>query len=283
MTRLYVLGSGSKGNCFGVEEAGAIVLVDAGFGPKETERRAQAVGLDLSRVVGIVLSHEHGDHAGGALQLARRLKVPILASNGTWTALPLDKELPTHISIGFASTREIGPFTISAGRSNHDAAEPVAIVVETLRGGRIGFAMDLGRSTGAVRYLFRELHAVVVEANYDEVMLRTGNYPASVQHRIAGSGGHLSNGEAAEFLVGIHHVGLSHVVLAHLSQQCNSPECALAWIEPALARVGFRGVIAIAPQDEALAPISIAVESGRDQEELPLRPAEAWADPLGLT
>ena len=35
-----------------------------------------------------------------------------------------------------------------------------------------------------MRYLFRAAHAVVVESNYDEVLLRTGRYPPSVQQRI---------------------------------------------------------------------------------------------------
>ena len=41
MTALYVLGSGSRGNCCAVEHDGTAILIDAGFGPKEIERRAE--------------------------------------------------------------------------------------------------------------------------------------------------------------------------------------------------------------------------------------------------
>nr|MBA3556567.1 MBL fold metallo-hydrolase [Gemmatimonadales bacterium] len=76
MTTLYVLGSGSRGNCIAVESEGTAVLVDAGFSPREIERRADAAGLALERVEAIVLTHEHGDHARGAARLARRLGTP---------------------------------------------------------------------------------------------------------------------------------------------------------------------------------------------------------------
>ncbi len=87
MITLYVLGSGSRGNCFAVEADGKALLIDAGFSAREIERRAGSAGLDLAMVAGIALTHEHGDHACGALRLARRLRVPVLTAPGTWARL----------------------------------------------------------------------------------------------------------------------------------------------------------------------------------------------------
>ena len=87
MMTLYVLGSGSGGNCFAVEEEGVALLIDAGFSGREIERRSALVGLDVGRIAGITLTHEHGDHACGAAGLARRLGVPVLTSPGTWRRL----------------------------------------------------------------------------------------------------------------------------------------------------------------------------------------------------
>jgi hypothetical protein len=53
MMRLYVLGSGSRGNCCAVEADGMALLLDAGFSAREIERRADAAGLELARVAGI--------------------------------------------------------------------------------------------------------------------------------------------------------------------------------------------------------------------------------------
>jgi phosphoribosyl 1,2-cyclic phosphodiesterase len=255
---LYVLGSGSRGNCCAVESEGVVLLIDAGFSVREVERRAETVGLDLSRVAGIVLTHEHGDHSRGAAGLARRLQVPVLTGSGTWARLTTLREEAEHRLLGLCARVELGPFTLEACPTSHDAAEPLAIVVRGSDGASVGIAYDLGRPTMAVRYLLRNLSAIVLEANYDELQLRTSGYPPVVQRRIAGSAGHLSNRAAAQLLRELHHPGLSIVVLAHLSEQCNTAADARAAVAPALRRAGFAGVLHVADQDEPLRPLLVA-------------------------
>jgi phosphoribosyl 1,2-cyclic phosphodiesterase len=262
MITLYVLGSGSRGNCCAVESDGMALLIDAGFSVREVERRAEAIGFDLRRVGGIALTHEHGDHSCGAAGLARRLGVPVLTAAGTWSRLASVLEETEHRALGLCARVELGPFTLEACPTSHDAAEPLAIVVRAADGASVGVAYDLGRPTSAVRYLLRDLSAIVLEANHDEVQLRTSGYPPVVQRRIAGSGGHLSNRAAAELLAELHHPGLSIVVLAHLSERCNTAADARATVAPALRRVGFEGVLHVADQDEPLPPILVAQMDG---------------------
>jgi metal-dependent hydrolase (beta-lactamase superfamily II) len=69
VTLLRILGSGSGGNCIALEEDGAVLLLDAGFSAREIEARASACDLDLARLVGIAVTHEHGDHSKGAARL----------------------------------------------------------------------------------------------------------------------------------------------------------------------------------------------------------------------
>ena len=185
MTVLYALGSGSKGNCFALQRGGATLLLDAGFSAREIARRAARVGLSLASVVGIALTHEHGDHAAGVAQLARNLGVPVAASPGTWSCLREYLPRTLHVPIGMGTRAEVGPFTIHAAGTSHDAAEPVALMIESDDGVRLGVAYDLGRPTIGVRFLLRELTALVLEANHDEVLLRTSDYPPSVRQRIA--------------------------------------------------------------------------------------------------
>ncbi len=256
MTRLYALGSGSRGNCFAVESEGAVLLLDAGFSAKEIERRAAAVGLTIEGLVGIALTHEHGDHACGAARLAQRFGVPVLTAPGTWASLGAGTEC-SHVPLSMGHPTKLGPFLVEACPTSHDAAEPLAIVVRDADGISVGVAYDLGRPTTAVRYLLRRLTAIVLEANHDEVRLRTSGYPPVVQRRIAGSGGHLSNRAAAELLVELQHPDLAAVILAHLSQRCNSAEDALATVAPALRRAGFGGRVHVALQDVPLAPIAL--------------------------
>ena len=262
MITLYVLGSGSRGNCCAVESDGMAVLIDAGFSAREIERRADCAGLDLGLVAGIALTHEHGDHACGAARLARRLRVPVLTAPGTWARLSVAMEDAEHRSLGLCARVEIGAFSIEACATSHDAAEPIAIVVRASDGTSIGVAYDLGRPTTALRYLFRGVHAIVLEANHDEVQLRTSDYPPVVQRRIAGSTGHLSNRAAGELLAELHHPGLGAVVLAHLSEHCNTAADARTTVARALRRAGFRGALHVADQDRPLAPILVVQRAG---------------------
>lgn len=280
VTTLHVLGSGSKGNAFAVTTAAGVVLVDAGFGPKALTRRAARAGLDLEALTAIILTHEHGDHATGAAALAARHRVPILCTAGTWHGLGRPGRVQ-HVLLPTARPIEHGGVVMHATLTTHDATEPIAVALDLPGGVRVAFATDIGRSTTSVRYLLRDAHAVVLESNYDELLLRTGRYPPSVQQRIAGSGGHLSNRGAADLLATVCHDALDVVVLAHLSQQCNTPERARATVEPALRARGFAGELYVAEQEAPLPALRVRAGRGPGQGELALRWDAAAPAPSG--
>lgn len=253
MTTIFVLGSGSAGNALAVASGEEVLLIDAGFSARELHRRAAAAGLDMRRVTGLVITHEHGDHTAGAARLATTLGIPILTAQGTWERLRPRMAKAAFIPLAILGRVRHGGFHIEACPTSHDAAEPIALSIRTGSGHRIGVAYDLGRSTAAVRYLLRDSHAIILEANHDEVLLRTSDYPAAVQERIAGSGGHLSNRAAAELLAAVVHAGLAAVVLAHMSERCNTLEHARAEVESVL--VPFGVALHFAPQHSPMAPL----------------------------
>lgn len=256
--QLIVLGSGSKGNCFALCTEGSVLLIDAGFSVREIERRLALAGVDLGLLIGIALTHEHSDHATGATRLAARHGVPLLASLGTWQAVRRSDDPCDFIPLGTASTVTLGPFALSACPTSHDAAEPIAVGISAPGGVSIGVAYDLGRPTQAVRWFLRERHCLILEANHDETLLRTSRYPASVQQRIAGPGGHLSNGDAARLLGELHHEELHTIVLAHLSQRCNTHVVARRTVSATLGDCGFRGSLVLAEQNGPMAAIPLA-------------------------
>lgn len=260
MTRLVVLGSGSKGNALAISEGGATLLVDVGFSAREIRRRAAAAQVPLDAVTGIALTHEHGDHATGAALLARELGVPVFCSPGTWDRLRVRAGHARHVPLTMTSAVEAGPFRIESAQTSHDAAEPLALAVSSVRAS-IGIAYDLGRPTAAVRYLLRGRTAVVLEANHDDVLLRSSGYPPAVQQRIAGAGGHLSNRAAAELLADLVHPDLAIVVLAHLSERCNTEQHARDAVFPALMAAGFVGALHVARQAEPTGPFSLTIST----------------------
>ncbi len=268
--RLTVLGSGSKGNALLLESGGDALLIDAGFSARDLERRLDAVGGRPVGLCGIALTHEHGDHARGATGAAAAWRVPILASRGTLDALaPRLKPGTRTLLLEAGRSARFASFTLRAVPTAHDASQPLMLVVEDGEGRRVGIAHDLGSPTAALKHACRDLDALVLETNHDEVMLRASRYPAALRARIAGRGGHLSNREAGLLAAEVAHAGLALLVLAHLSDRCNTPELARDEVTRALAGTAFRGRIVVAKQDAPLPALEVG--AALEQLALPLR------------
>lgn len=253
--RTWVLGSGSRGNAVLIECAdGAHVLVDAGFPPAILKSRLEAAGIAPEAIEGVVLTHEHADHVRGAAAAARRWGWALYATAGTVAGCQTlaDADVRTFEPGG---TIVLGSADIETVRVSHDAAEPVAVIVTSRRtGSRTAVAYDLGHADQALRRALRDIDVLVLEANHDSGMLRTGPYPMSVQRRIAGRDGHLSNDAAARLARDCAGAGLGELVLAHLSASCNEGRLALGTVADALSPTNYRGRVHVAPQDEVAGP-----------------------------
>jgi len=234
--RFCSLGSGSGGNATVVEarsgSATSRVLIDCGFSLRELESRLGRAGLCADELDAVFVTHEHGDHIGCALALARRRGLPLWMSRGTWRAIG-EPELPgllrfardgQAIAIG---DLQLMPYTVA-----HDAQEPLQLRCSD--GARhLGVLTDAGSITPHLIAHLRSCDALLLECNHDSELLAASRYPASLKARIGGRLGHLSNDTAAQILAACLHHGLKHLVAAHLSDTNNTPELA----REALARV----------------------------------------------
>jgi 7,8-dihydropterin-6-yl-methyl-4-(beta-D-ribofuranosyl)aminobenzene 5'-phosphate synthase len=81
-TMLAEEGMGEWGFSALVEADGHRILFDTGLHPETVLQNARELGIDLSGVTDIVLSHHHGDHTGGLVALRRELsaKMPTALS-----------------------------------------------------------------------------------------------------------------------------------------------------------------------------------------------------------
>ena len=246
--RFCSLGSGSTGNATLVETVDGArttrLLIDCGFTQRELEARLARVGLDTSRLDALFITHEHGDHIGCALGVARRHRVPLWMSRGTWRALgapELDDGLLHFARDGEAidiGTLRLAPYTVP-----HDAAEPLQLCVDDGRA-RLGVLTDAGSLTTHLLAALQRCDALLLECNHDRAMLAASSYPASLKARVGGRLGHLANASAAEVLAACRHDGLRHVVAAHLSQQNNQPALAAAALATVLGTAADDVVIA---------------------------------------
>lgn len=230
MIRFCSLGSGSSGNATLLEAASGSttsrVLVDCGFSLRELGVRLARAGLSVDQIDAVFVTHEHGDHVGCAVTLARRHRIPLWTSRGTWRAIG-EPELP--LPVRFARDGEpitVGDLLLQPYTVPHDAQEPLQLVcTDGVR--HIGLLTDAGSSTEHLLAQLRGCDALLLECNHDREMLAKSRYPASLKARVGGRFGHLSNDTAAQILAACMHGGLRHVMAAHLSAENNRPELAL--------------------------------------------------------
>ena len=250
--KIAILGSGSRGNATILESGATRILVDAGLSARQLKRRLESVGIDPASINAIVLTHDHGDHTRGSGVFSRRFGTQIYLTRATGEACaPLFRGTEPVQFYEPGRRFEIGELRVEPFTTAHDAVDPVAVTVTGARcGTRVGIATDLGRPTAGVRHSLSRCDFLVLEANHDEKLLRTGPYPSSVQARIASSHGHLSNHAAAGFARELVHPRLSGIFLAHLSGKCNRPELARKVVHGALRKAGWSGFLEVASQDE---------------------------------
>ena len=234
MLRFASLASGSKGNCLVAEVGGTRLLVDCGLNLRDTERRLARLNLMPSEIDGILVTHEHGDHACGVFDFAAAHDTTVYLTHGTLGALGAEGKVIEGVRVSIISSKdffsvngmEVRPFTVP-----HDAREPVQFVLSD-GAARLGVLTDIGSPTAHVAQTLSGCDALVLECNYDVEMLWSGAYPRWLKERIAGPLGHLDNRQSEGLLGALDCSRLKHLICAHLSQQNNRPELARA----ALAR-----------------------------------------------
>jgi phosphoribosyl 1,2-cyclic phosphodiesterase len=255
--RLTVIGSGSRGNSMVLQYRDESLIVDAGFGARTVLKRLEQCGLEIGTVVGVAITHEHGDHSSGAASLAKKFQCPVFGSQGTLGAIKVSLDGIEQRPLTTLEPTVAGQFQITCCTNTHDAVEPVSLSIQAPNKCKVGVAQDIGRATAALKFMLRDTSCLVVESNYDEMMLRSGPYPPSVQRRIAGSSGHLSNRAAGALAAELCHPDLEYVVLAHLSERCNTAEAAHSTVKAALKKRGYSGSILVAGQKEPTGPIDL--------------------------
>jgi phosphoribosyl 1,2-cyclic phosphodiesterase len=238
--RITVLGSGSSGNAVLISAGKTTVLVDAGLSARETVRRLALVGVDASKIDGVIITHEHGDHAGGLRVLLKSLSCPVYISGQTRDAYIREfrnstSDEPSKRAAALKDRTEeivssndfrIGeidfhPFTIP-----HDAVDNFGFTAEHA-GVRVATLMDFGHITTLITERLRGCAAIVIESNHSRDMLKACEvYPWELKQRILSRTGHLSNEDVGEWLMDGFDGHARHIVLAHLSQRANNPHLA---------------------------------------------------------
>ncbi|MGQ7855622.1 MBL fold metallo-hydrolase [Pedobacter sp. WC2501] len=217
------INSGSNGNCYYIGNDNEAVLVDIGLTCKEVEIRMNRLGLPISKVKAVFISHEHSDHIKGVAVFAKKYKLPVYISTATLKSSRLLLDANNTFSLSHQQHIHIGDLKIAAFSKFHDAADPYSFTIECNEV-RVGVFTDIGSVCDRLITHFKRCHAAFLEANYDAQMLESGKYPYFLKRRITGGHGHLSNAQALELFINHKAPYMSHLLLSHLSKDNNSAE-----------------------------------------------------------
>jgi len=220
--------SGSSGNCFFVRSKNTNILIDAGVSAKKIISALSNLNIDINKIDGILITHEHTDHTKGLSTLSNKYNIPIYINNKTWNALNNPTINMPKQNINFFNMNhsfKIGDFEIFPFPVPHDAADPCGFNLY-YNNKKISIVTDIGHISSEILDNLKNSISIFLESNYDPEILKYSSYPYMLKKRISGDDGHLSNIKAGETIAYLYNYGLRNALLIHLSKENNFPELA---------------------------------------------------------
>lgn len=242
-TYFMSLSSGSSGNCYCLGTEEHAILIDAGIPVKQIRGYLKDVGIPFERIMAVFVTHDHADHIKALGHLGEKCAVPVYATRETHIGINNNYCMTEKLCSSVHYVEKEVPFQFHEFRITpfevpHDGTDNVGYKIEV--GEKVFcFVTDLGHITDTVSSYILQAQYLVMEANYDEEMLRMGNYPKFLKDRIVSPLGHLSNRTTARFLVENMTPELKYIWLCHLSGENNHPEIAYKTVEYELRSVGI--------------------------------------------
>jgi phosphoribosyl 1,2-cyclic phosphodiesterase len=240
----FSLASGSSGNCYYIGTPSFGVLVDAGVGVRQMKKILKERGIEFEKILAVLVTHDHADHIKSVGFLGETLHVPIYSTELVHAGIRKSRYVEEILKESRRVVEKESPFwirdfKITAFEVPHDSSDNVGYSIEY--GDRVFVIVtDVGHVTDTIRSYVCKANHLVIEANYDEEMLKSGTYPAFLKERVASLSGHLSNRDAAEFLAQNYTPKLKDIWLCHLSRDNNHPELAYKTVDLRLFKEGIR-------------------------------------------
>lgn len=161
MLEIKTLATGSKGNCYYINDGDTHLLIEAGIPFKDIQR---GLHFQTSNIAGCLITHEHQDHCKGVKTVLDR-GLNVYMSKGTKEALNIQ-----HHRIKTVESKkqfQLGTWTILPFDVQHDVSEPYGYLLQSKHGYKVLFATD----TYYIKYRFNGLTHILIECNWDEQTL----------------------------------------------------------------------------------------------------------------
>ena len=174
--KLSVLGSSSAGNGYVIQNESEAIVIECGCPLLDCEKK---LDFNLKKVSGVLITHEHGDHAKYAKQYAS-MRLPLYATSGTLSGMDLPIGSSVH-ELQYRKVFTIGNFRVLPFATIHDAKQPCGYLIDCPDGNRVLFATD----THHLPYFFKQVDYYLVECNYDEGLLKENVQNGNVHPMVA--------------------------------------------------------------------------------------------------
>lgn len=233
----HVLASSSAANATVLRHGDRWLLLDAGLQYRDLQR---GLGHRTTRLDGVLVTHEHQDHARSVERLLRA-SVDVYATSGTLQALGAAGHHRAHALTPLQRHDLPGGWRVVPIPAVHDAAEPVGYLVG-IGDAKVLYLTD----TAWCAYRLRRLTHVLIEANYSRPLIDAsaarGDITAAVRRRTLAN--HLSLERAIELLQATDLSRVQQITLLHLSSGNSDAAAFQAAVQRATGRP-----VAVAPRD----------------------------------
>ena len=213
--KLKVIGSGSKGNAYLLENEQEALLIECGVGMQDIKK---AVNFSINKISGAIVTHEHNDHAKSIVEVMKA-GINVFATAGTFQGKNIDTGFFRRAKvINQQDDFYVGNFRVKSFKINHDVIEPCGFLIYHPDCGVTLFLTDTYYSD----FTFKGLNNIIVEANYDQEIIdeKLGG-KKFLRDRILKS--HMSLDTCMDFLKANDLSAVNNIVLIHLSDS-NSHE-----------------------------------------------------------
>ena len=209
--KLKVLGSSSHGNCYILSTPTGSLILDVGLQWRVIQK---GLGFDLSKVVGVVLSHEHKDHSKAVPDLLKA-GIDLYLSKQTKQAVGANE---SHRAITIEPLKQFtaGNFTVLGFPTEHDCEGSLGFLIQHKpTGEKLLFLTD----SFYCKYKFKGLNYIMIECNYIKETLdaniEAGLINEAMKPRLLQS--HFSLENVKKFLQANDLSQCRKIVLLHLS------------------------------------------------------------------
>jgi phosphoribosyl 1,2-cyclic phosphodiesterase len=215
--QLRVLGSSSAGNTYLLESDTECLVLEAGLPFKDVKR---ALDFNVGKIVGVVCSHQHGDHFGHSEEYLKS-GIPVYAGKETHGSL--SKEYSSQKIVRPGYWYQIGGFNVTPFHCEHDV-ECYGYIIRHDAIGTLLFATD----TAFIRENFRKINLdhILIECNYSiDIVNRyyeEGTIERSRIDRILKT--HMELNTCRDFIKANMTASLDSIVLLHLSDENSNAE-----------------------------------------------------------